>query len=351
MTLVYAQTGEIYEGSIYGGPNIGNRVGLLEDNEAASLITGVVIGGDFRANAGDDSKLDLDAITIYDPNQPPAQRIFTIPEQLAVTPPAGVVIRITATKAAGYILESFTGHLTETEKIDGKVQTGIFTKLNGTNIDNEFVTVSAVYGSTKANNADIFGKGIVLLDGLDIILNSDLTFGAEAGSFFDPLAPSFHSTPKEPYNALQAAVTAFGVDANTTMFRQWYGNAGETNPKISGFISTVDPSVYDDPTIAPTDGAPSGSMSGQDSQNISIHLAKSKTGIRCGIDYDRINYSAPLTFDDAKAAATVQSFDHGVNVLGTRFSGNISVKFGTTDLSDTANAVWTHPQGSLVTTR
>lgn len=334
-------------GDIYRN-DLEDRVDLLEDISAASVATSLVSGGEFRTNSSDDKLVDLDPMIIFDPNQIPENRFISIPGQTGVAPPVTAqVVRITATKDDGYKLEPFVGHLTEIEKVQGEVQTGVLARLNLVNINNEFVTISSIFGMSPPGNQDMFGTGIRIIDGLGLILNADLTLGERSGLYLDPLAPERFICPEQPFIVPVSTITQYGVDTDTLMFRQWFGNGDPLVPKVLGAITTIDPSSWDDPTIAPTDGAPSGTMLGLEAQNISVHVAKSKLGVSCGLEYGRIKYAK---ISDAVEDATNQSRIHGVNVRGTRFAGIISLWNGATDMTDPTHAQYTPPISALVGT-
>lgn len=328
--------------------SIASRTRLMETMFARGLISSRVQGIDFRMDSDETIEVDSGEIFVSDPTNQNF-KFQKVNGGSGITHPSGVASRIDILANGSIDVISFTGQMTELEKVQGKVQIGVIGHANLTDIDSEFTTISALFGMSIPGNQDMFANGIRSVSGLELVLNADLTFGAKAGVFIDPLAPEIFNCPEQPYRNATIAVSQFGVDVNTQMFRSWFGNAGIGGFRLNGTpISTVDAAVWDDPIVVPGVGsAPTEVLSGLESQNISVHIAQSKTGQSVILQYGRIKYPK---IADAVIGAQLQIRDNIPVVKGTRFAGLISLWRGATDMTDPTHAFFTSPNTILVGT-
>jgi len=326
----------------------GVGVKTLKEMFSLSLMTSLMSGGDWRKDS--DTTIEVDPIEIYVADRDNRTfKILKLPAQSGVAHSGSALSRLDLDSNGLLTLNAFSGQMTEKEKMEGNIQLGIVSHFDGVNIDEEFTTISAIFGVSATSNQDMFATGDKLQSGLEFIKNANLTFGLTAGTYMSPFAQQFHICPEQPYINSIPAIATMGGDANTSFARIWYGNTDRLGV-LSAFTTTLDPTVYDDPTIAPTAGAPSGSLSGLESQNIYLTGAKSKTGYRLIAEYGRIPYPK---IADAQAAAINEynTRGHALNVDGGFSIGIVSLVQSATDLTNPTHALFTAPPSILTTTK
>lgn len=326
-----------------GGPDIYEQIFSL------SLITALISGGDWRADTASTIEIDEREVFIADRDNR-TFKILTRPAVTGIAHSGNAVSRIDLDSNGDPVLQSFTGQMTELEKMNGNIQLGIVSHFDGVNIDEEFTTISAVFGADPTANQEVFATGDKLQNDMELLFEvADLTFGLAGGSYISPFAQEVHNCPDQPYQISQVPISVAGVDANTSFARSWYGNTAQVG-SLSAFVSTIDPNAWDDPTLTPGASAPSGTLSGLESQNIFFTAAKSKTGFRIIAEYGRIKHAKLQDAIDA-ALNEHNSRGHALNLDGSFGLGTLSLRNGATDLTDANYAALTKPPSILRTTR
>ncbi len=323
-------------------------VETLKSMSSMALISSLVEGCDWRADSA--TTIEFDGGEIYTTDRDNRTfKILEIPAQAGVAHSGAALSRLDLDSDGVLTLNAFTGQMTELEKMNGNVQIGIVSHFDGVNIDEEFTTISALFGASPTSNQDMFATGDKHQSGLEVIFNADLTIGLSVGTWMSPFAQEFHNCPEQPYINSLPAISIIGGDANTSFARSWYGNTDRLGV-LSAFTTTLDPTVYDDPALAPAVGAPLGVLAGLESQNIYLTGAKSKDGYRLIAEYGRIKYAKIADAQDA-AINEYNTRGHALSVDGGFSVGMISLWQGATDLTNPVHALFTAPPSILTTTK
>lgn len=319
---------------------------ILERITALGSISSLVSGCDWRADTASTIEIDAGEIFISDPTNETFKYV-KITAKSGVTHSGTAISRIDIDSNGNVTVPAFLGQMSEATKVAGNVQIGIVSHFDGVNIDEEFTTISAVIGMSIPGNQDMFATGDRRIRGLDIVLNANLTFGMDLGSYINPFAQEFHVTPAEAFLINLPALATIGSSSNSSLALSWFGNTAQVG-SLSGFTTLLDPDSWDDPDIAPGSGSPDGTLTGLESQNIFISAANGKAGLRVIAQYGRIRY-AKIEDAVAGAASEFGSRKHATNLDGGFALGMVSLKQGATDMTDTAQAV-AHPPASILTT-
>lgn len=311
---------------------------------ASSLITGLIPGSgcEFRTNVGDDTLVDVDTGKIllvdFSDIDNPSMSELTVLEQTGLSHPAGQASRIDVNSSGIVQINILTGQMTQTEKINGNTQIGIIGHIPSASITDEFVTISAIAGTSPVSNAQMYGSGIHRTAGLDLTFaETDLGFGRAAGSYFDPLAPNFFFTPKDPHNV---SLTAISPLTFVLSFRD--GAGGFTFTALTTQLNVIE---FDD-----GDGT-LGNLTGMQAQNFRIYEAKTKTSTFLIVTHGQTQFP---NVDDAAAAVNSEADVMNPQTFGSAFRGTISCGRGVTNLNsaiDSGAAIYSPPIDTQITTK